>query len=503
MIRTMVVEDEKLTRRYLMSLIPKTNHAFQVTTFGENGEDALRQMEKTPVDLVITDIRMPLMDGMELCEQIRRKYPQVMLVLLSGFGEFEYARKAIQSGVMAYLLKPIMEKDLEEVLKQAEEQWKSLEKQKEHEMAHRELQERTRDILTADFIRACALGRDYEKAYCRTQMNQMDIPCSIFPLLYFKLYMPGTEEGNPEEWLSVLYQKFTAEKIMGIRGCVFSDETDSIVIAFSFRQEQQLAAFIADMYRKLNEICRGRLTDGNLAGVLVRSVKDLEEADNWCEAARLLRGMHQIFLTEYGKKEWQFADGRFHVLSKENALKVLEIQKMAAQARSALENRRQEMYKQSMEHLRECFLSLFPRMSEEQYLHYIQKYIFSNEEYVHFPGGNTNLSIEKNPAVKKALDYIRANYCEPISLEIIAEKAGVSGSYMSNIFHKCTGESYSNYLNRLRMEEAAELLLQNQQLRLADISEQVGYVNIRHFLKVFKNYYGMTPTEYKSVYGRK
>ncbi len=503
MIRTMVVEDEKLTRRYLMSLIPKMNHAFQITTFGENGEDALRQMEKTPVDLVITDIRMPQMDGMELCEQMHRKYPNVMLILLSGFGEFEYARKAIQNGVMAYLLKPIMEKDLKEVLKQAEEQWESLEKQKEHEMAHRKLQERTRDILIADFIRACALGRDYEKAYCRTQMNQLDIPCSVFPLLYFKLYIPGTEEWRLEEWLSMLYQTITIEKAMGIKGWVFSDETGNIVIAFSVKRNQYIEVFIAEMYRKLDEVCPGLLRDGNLAGVFVQSAKNLEEGDNWCEATRLLCGLHSNFLTGYGEKEWQFGGGRFHVLSKENALKVLEIQKVAAQARSALENRRQEMYKQYMEHLQECFLSLFPQMSGEEYLQYIKKYIFTNEEYVDFSGDNRNLSIKKNQVVKKALDYIRANYCEPISLEIVAEKAGVSSCYMSDIFHKYTGESYSNYLNRLRMEEAAEMLMQNRQLRLADISEQVGYVNIRHFLKVFKNYYGMTPTEYKSVYSEK
>ncbi len=82
-------------------------------------------------------------------------------------------------------------------------------------------------------------------------------------------------------------------------------------------------------------------------------------------------------------------------------------------------------------------------------------------------------------------------------MKIVAEKAGVSASYLSNIFHKYMGESYSNYLTRLRMESAAEMLRTKQDMRLTDIAEQVGYVNFRHFLKVFKNYYGMTPTEYK------
>ena len=172
--------------------------------------------------------------------------------------------------------------------------------------------------------------------------------------------------------------------------------------------------------------------------------------------------------------------------------------------------------------LHQCFLDLFPQMSVEEYIQYIIRYLFLSEKTITFSiqendeellrslsaafiqmYADKRQSMEKNKVVMEALQYIRKNYCEYINLETVAEKVGVSVSYLSSAFHKYMGESYSNYLTRLRMEAAAEMLITRQDLRVADIAEQVGYISLRHFLKVFKNYYGMTPTEYRKSHEQK
>lgn len=515
MIRTIVVEDEKLTRRHLMSLIPRINHAFQIVATGENGEDALRQMEKIPVDMVVTDIRMPYMDGLELSEQIHRRYSNVMIVLLSGFSEFEYARKAIQNGVMGYLLKPIINFELEEILRQAEKEWEARMLKQQDENVRQKLTERAENILISDFIRACSLGKEYELIYCQEQMNQAQISEPEFPLLYLRLSV-AEAEGQMEKWLKVLIPAITEEELMGRKGWVFADEQGGIVMTFSAKGIQQIENWIRECFQKLLRICPENFHEGNLNGYVARTQQELEYADDWCQAAHVLYGTRRTYITEQGKTDRQDETGKIWVLSQEKAEQVLKLQKTVVYMKNALEKGDSAMGEVYIARLHQYFLDLFPKMSVEAYIQYIIRYLFLSEKTIPFSiqendkgllrslsmafiemYADKRQSIEKNKVVMEALQYIRKNYCEYISLETVAEKAGVSVSYLSNVFHKYMGESYSNYLTRLRMEAAAEMLITRQELRVADIAEQVGYISLRHFLKVFKSYYGMTPTEYR------
>lgn len=521
MIRTMVVEDEKLTRRYLMSLIPRMNHAFQIVASGENGKDALKQMEKIPVDMVISDIRMPHMDGLEFIEQIRRKYPHVMIVLLSGFSEFEYARKAIQNGVIGYLLKPIIHYELKEILGQAEVQWESMKKRQQSEDVQKKLTERAGNILISDYIRASALGREYEMVYCREQMKRAGISVPDFPLLYLKLSVPEAE-GEMQKWMKTLIPAITEEKVMGRMGWVFADEQGGFVLIFSAVGLGRLEEWMQRCYKQLALLLPESFHEGNLTGFLVKTQQELEYADNWCQAAAVLYGMRKIYMTELGDTNRQDTTGRIWILSKEKAEHVMELQKAALRMKNALEKGDSVVGEASMVRLHQYFLELFPWISVKDYIGYINRFLFFSEKAIPYTiqenedillhslaesfirmYAEKRQHMEKNHVVMDALKYIQKNYCEYISLEAVAEKVGVSASYLSSVFHKYMGESYSGYLTRLRMEAAAEMLMTRQKLRLADISEQVGYVSLRHFLKVFKNYYGMTPTEYRRSHEKK
>lgn len=105
-----------------------------------------------------------------------------------------------------------------------------------------------------------------------------------------------------------------------------------------------------------------------------------------------------------------------------------------------------------------------------------------------------------NDIVQKAKEYIYVHYREPLSLALIAEKIGVSSSYLSNIFHKSVGESYIKFLTRVRMEQAEKLLKSTPPYKVYDISERVGYISVKHFSFIFKKYFKISPGEYQEKY---
>ena len=101
-----------------------------------------------------------------------------------------------------------------------------------------------------------------------------------------------------------------------------------------------------------------------------------------------------------------------------------------------------------------------------------------------------------NDIVRQAVNYINSNYSQPISLTIVAEKINVSPNYLSFLFHKEFGESYNKYLTRIRMEHTVKLMKENPHIRIYEIPEKVGYVSVKHFSYVFKQYFGIPPSEF-------
>lgn len=138
MYRILVVDDEPIEREGIKFLLSEQESPFQVIT-KNNGEEALEFLKSSPVDLLCTDIKMPFMDGMQLCEAAKKLYPQLIIILLTAFGEFEYAQQAIKFDVAAYLLKPVSPGEFSEVMRQSVSMLESRTKVREDkiQMIHR------------------------------------------------------------------------------------------------------------------------------------------------------------------------------------------------------------------------------------------------------------------------------------------------------------------------------------------------------------------------------
>ena len=120
--KVLIVDDERIICEGLCAMIPWENYGFQVPDIASNGVKALEKMEQTQYDVLITDVRMPTMDGLTLCQNVHIRHPDCVIIILSGYGDFQYAQKAIEFGVRRYLLKPVDENKLKEVLLQIQQQ---------------------------------------------------------------------------------------------------------------------------------------------------------------------------------------------------------------------------------------------------------------------------------------------------------------------------------------------------------------------------------------------
>ena len=138
MIRVMIVEDEPHAQRRLQRMIERLDDFFRIEATAMDGEEALDILKTTRCDVVFTDIRMPIMDGVELMQRVRRQYPEMMLVVLSGYSDFSYVSEAVRSQAVDYLLKPLTEEALSGLLAQLKERYLA----REHEQIRRKLAER-------------------------------------------------------------------------------------------------------------------------------------------------------------------------------------------------------------------------------------------------------------------------------------------------------------------------------------------------------------------------
>lgn len=131
--RVLIVDDEKIIREGLCAMIPWQEYGFQIPDTAANGAKALEIMETTSYDVLITDVRMPAMDGLALCQNVHNLYPECVIIILSGYGDFQYAQKAMEFGVRRYLLKPVDENKLTEVLLQIQKKYGTKQAEREAE----------------------------------------------------------------------------------------------------------------------------------------------------------------------------------------------------------------------------------------------------------------------------------------------------------------------------------------------------------------------------------
>lgn len=524
MYNVMIADDEQLTRTYLANNITALCPFFQVTGVAADGIEAMDLCNIQRFDLIITDIQMPEMDGLSLCKHIYESGMDTKLVILSGYNEFEYARTAIKYQVSEYILKPINDENLKEILLTVKEELDKKQKLQEKEY----YTVKTDTHLLEDFLTA-AIEENQGKVYEiygyleeRGIGNRIKYSCMVLfcvdELNLVLLHSNGFDVVSRNLMLYKQCQDYGCEK--GIP--VIYDNYSSVQMLFEasdkeelYRQREyhcneirkrakksglpKLLALSSDFYEDIFEAAVSGITVHDGIALALRMKKNLYLYEDWCTEKEFLTRLADISEELY--RDYLKADSsrmkehmqQFYqcLPGEENAEKILLggsylIHFICSRA-NVKTHYRQAAYETLIQGVNER-ISAWNLTGGEM----AELLIRMMEGMI--PKGKAIRISESNQLAEQAKQYMYAHFAEPISLVSLAEILGVNSCYLSDLIHRHLGESYSKYLLRIRMERAAQLLKTHPEEKVYIVAQKTGFVSAKHFISVFKKYYGVTPS---------
>ncbi|OPH49328.1 hypothetical protein BC351_37265 [Paenibacillus ferrarius] len=530
--KMLLADDEILTLQLMEHIIDWEALGIEIVGTAMDGSMALELMKQTSPDLLITDIRMPNVDGMQLIKQALEFKPDLYIVIISAYAEFEYAREAIKNGAKGYLLKPLDEHELVGVLQEIQKEWRSTAEQheREREMKLMQAEQYWRKLLYTPSLLQEAFGEynfgtPYHLAVMKTESMTYSeqlrleenmarfteaVPSEIrttlerclFQIHHERSTKQGTIEFHdivfenvPGEWIFALNKDFNLAKVkellqsvaelLGVQVIIgishvktaisglheaYRESLDALKIRFFYEDGQSLVYVLSVQERKLSNKDNNEAFIQSLFGIV----------DQWLDFPAANRLSDQLESVLDIKLNMKIDDvyRRCHDL-----IFVLKMK---------LWNRNEHAAFQMLDGVR------LSEGKEHRSLKELQEFMFQILQEL--SGILRNEGTEHNPLISKAKQYIKERYHTNLSLEQICEAVAVSKSYFSYLFKKETGLSIWDYLTEYRIERAKALLLETK-LKNYEIALEIGYENPSYFTKMFKKLNGIGPQEYRTQRG--
>lgn len=542
MLKIFLAEDEVIVRETIKRMIPWENLGFELVGEAADGEMALPLLLRQKPDLLITDIKMPFMDGLTLAKVAKKEIPGLKVVILSGYDDFNYAKQAINIGVEDYLLKPITKNALIERLTEIRSRYEHEKTQKEYyEKFHREMQAYEKNS-SRDFFEALVSGSmDMMEIYRRSEKLGLDIVAEAYNVLIFTMNceedFSGQREGYSEweaESLKLLEEFFSENTSAMLFRCnIFSygvlikgqketigENTRSCVSEIQRildRKEQKRQWFVAagEPVERLSQIQKSYysasrafsqryLYDENIlyydemASMEKKNVTEddstyLQKVDvNALNPAILQKFLSNGLLeeTENFVKDYFYAIGqepleslvfRNYVTLNVRFSVMSFLKGIGCDTRTLEQEDTEDVLSESSKSL-------------ENAIAYAEKIISQAIALRDQNSGNKNRSI-----LKTAVDFIDSHYMEEdMSLNKAANAANVSANHFSALFSQNMGQTFIEYLTNLRMNKAKEYL-RCTSMRSSEIAGEIGYKDAHYFSYLFKKTQGMTPSDYRKA----
>ncbi|WNS44087.1 response regulator transcription factor [Paenibacillus sp. MMS20-IR301] len=504
MYKVFIVDDEPFILSGLQDILDWELLGLTITGQAENGQEALEQLREAPADILITDISMPVMTGLELIRAAQEFNPEMKAVVLSGYDEFKYVKEGLSLGIENYLLKPI---NLEEFHSTLETIVEKLDVSR----LDTEWSQYTNSVLKDNVLlrwlrgqidagelseRLGLLGLSVSKRYVQVALIQAEPATEAFrtnaaalvgthPSFFMfwdsdndlvLIHNFGDELAGAEGMASML-QEITSLSISGQRlriavGAVAEAEQDA---PSSYEQAKQAQEFL-EIHPERSMIYYEQLKDrkGNLEAAL---------PEDWSEYSKLMMSKNYEALAE--KLDAYTADASMEGLTPELLREIslewiLYFRMLIKDIRSEMER---ELIAEGLTAIRRVHslpgLSAALKQTAGSIIGLLDREM-------------------KSPVVNQVLNYIEKSYSEDLSLKKLGFMFNIHPVYLGQLFHKATGESFAEYMNRYRIERAKELLRSTNQ-KVHEIARNVGYWEMGYFYKQFKKYVGVSPTEFKGL----
>lgn len=544
MLKIFLAEDEVVVRETIKRMIPWEELGFELVGEAADGEMALPLLIRQQPDLLITDIKMPFMNGLTLARLAKKEIPRLKVVILSGYDDFNYAKQAIGIGVEDYLLKPITKNALIERLSEIRSRYEHEKTQKEYyEKFQREMQAYEKNS-SRDFFEALVGGSmDMMEVYKRAEKLGLDIVAEAYNVLIFTMNCDEDFSGQRDEYSSweaeslELLENFFAghSSAMLFRSNIFSY---GVLLKGQRETIEENTRACVDEIRKILSRQDGRREWFLAVGQSVERLSQIQKSYHTASRAFSQRYLYDENILYYDEMETmehpggqaETEDNAYLQKVDVNALNPAILQKFLSNGlQEETENFVKDYFyaigQEPMESLvfrnyvilnvRFSVISFIKGLgcdtnemesadteevlaesgkNMESAIAYAKKMISQAIEIRDQNSGNKNRSI-----LKTAVDFIDSHYMdEEISLNTVANVANVSSNHFSALFSQNMGQTFIEYLTTLRMNKAKELL-RCTGMRSSEIAGEIGYKDAHYFSYLFKKTQGMTPSDYRKA----
>ncbi len=526
MYEVLIVDDEPLARDSLRYLIDWPEYGFNITAEAEDGKKALELMQRRHFSLVMTDIRMPTMNGLDFIAKLR-EFSDAQVVILSGYEDFEYARQGMKLGVNDYLLKPVDEDDLIEVLRRIGSA-----------ISEKQLLRRQYDLglsaLRDQFLRKLAHGQvnrrelEEQNRLLNLKGEEENYNCLIVEMDFLSADNGNLTERDIE--LKSYAVRNVLEELCDKKGYIFEDSEDRYGVILSGSagvwQEQSLREFAEEIAKAIKVNVKETVSIG-IGDRRATCMLDVEDAFQEAEQAldgKFLRGNDSI-LSSTNALSREMENAAIQALQEEvlESIKAYKEDRMKDAIRRLWEEFRTGGVNGS--HVRVMVLELLVQL-----LQLVKSYGANPNPLFQYEQGDyekvmkaktvDELStfaelkcmgvmlllsrlkdMQPNSVVGTIKKIVQENYHSNVSLRSVAQQVYLNPNYLGKVFKAGTDLSFNEYLLQVRMEKAKELLVRTDK-KVYEIATDVGYGELDWFYKRFKSYAGISAGEYRSQYGK-
>ena len=487
-IKILVVDDEVPIREWIVFSLNKLQAECEVVGAASNGQEALTLFNQFRPDLVITDIIMPVMDGIELLHEIRLIDETVKVIFLTSHSNFDYARNAIKLGAHSYILKTeIAQETLQQLVRETAQtqQPRSL-----------DLQMRRKTFISNLLTGSISSVQDIE-----THLNELSAP------MFNTSVLVAAVQHNKNTFTPPAHQSIQSEHFENIHLFAYNEQTLLVAANIEVVPSTLMQLNMTHMFSQ-------KLIDSfDCFAVSISSV--YTKLDNLKLAANeSLRGLNMLFynskpnqriicallpkndeqkLNEYVQSlrqdgDHQEMEGFFAFLANNPCLNPTLVKKHASRIASKILAQKSTDTTALLENSR----AMNDEIQSAQSLDDLREIVFS-----HINASSAESTRKYSFKVRQALQYVEGHYSADLTLSSAAEYIGVSSEHLSRIFKQELGQSFTKYLNTFRLQQAMKLL-RTTSFNISEVAEKTGYNNLSYFSKLFRKHFGVSPLEAKN-----
>lgn len=477
----LIVEDEKMIRQGIHAMILRSGVPIETIIECNNGEAAWEVLQENHIDVMFTDIRMPKMDGIELVRLTKTMKEPPLVVAISGFDDFSYAVEMLRNGVREYILKPVERDKISKILRELDDELNGRHKEAEQEKSFGKQQ--LQFLITKTDASAEELA-SYDERYGSFFYQGSYVIC-IFEKGAIKSSSEGIILVDGEPWGDIAVVEETNKQAF-----IQSELPESCIgISGSHRGILELREAYEEAVEARKKAFATAATfcfgdeEGNIPEALIKEAEKLVNEQANMQRLQLIGTSR----TDELDKQWE----RLFIETNRQHLKlddfIFAINDFCTNAGKIYKNAIDEEMQETLTRLS----NVLAYRSLDEYREELTDWIVMLHEKLH-----SENDMGSNRKLKQAVEYIEANYDKDLNMAVVSNYISMNYSMLSYLFKQYTGTNFVNYLKNVRMQAALRLLKETD-LKVIEISQKVGYENEKHFMKIFKSEFGVSPTEYR------